>query len=219
MIDKKTRIKLRSLASTIKPIVWVGKDGFTDNVLNQISEELFNHAVSALSEYCGDDFSVSMALLLHEIGDQEADGVLRRLKFDNSTRHRVVCAIKYHKQIILETRPEVKRWMRKLGADDFLRVLKVKLFIHYDSMVYAGNAIRCMKIMERVLKDRDCYTLYSLYFTGHDVLACGIPEGKTCGEVLNKLLDMVIDGEVENEYSALKAAVIEMIKSGDYCLA
>lgn len=43
MIDKKTRIKLRSIASTIKPIVWVGKEGFTGNVLKQIEEELFNH--------------------------------------------------------------------------------------------------------------------------------------------------------------------------------
>lgn len=43
MIDKKTRIKLRSIASTIKPIVWVGKEGFSENVLKQIEEELFNH--------------------------------------------------------------------------------------------------------------------------------------------------------------------------------
>jgi len=43
MIDKKTRIKLRSLAQTIKPIVWVGKEGFSENALNQINEELFNH--------------------------------------------------------------------------------------------------------------------------------------------------------------------------------
>lgn len=49
MIDKKTRIKLRSLASTIKPIVWVGKDGFTENVLNQINEELFNHELIKIS--------------------------------------------------------------------------------------------------------------------------------------------------------------------------
>ena len=42
MIDKKTRIALRSLASTIKPVVWVGKDGFTDSVVNQVGEELFN---------------------------------------------------------------------------------------------------------------------------------------------------------------------------------
>ena len=49
MIAKKTRIKLRSIASTIKPTVWVGKDGFTDAVLKQISEELFNHELIKLA--------------------------------------------------------------------------------------------------------------------------------------------------------------------------
>lgn len=49
MIDKKTRIKLRSLAQTIKPIVWVGKDGFSEQVLNQINEELYNHELIKIS--------------------------------------------------------------------------------------------------------------------------------------------------------------------------
>ncbi len=43
MIDKKIRIKLRSIATSIKSTLWVGKDGFTENVLKQIEEELFNH--------------------------------------------------------------------------------------------------------------------------------------------------------------------------------
>ena len=43
MINKKERIKLRSIAQSLKPIVLVGKDGFTENVLKQIDEELFNH--------------------------------------------------------------------------------------------------------------------------------------------------------------------------------
>ena len=43
MLDKKTRIKLRSIASTMKSILWIGKDGFSDNALKQIDEELFNH--------------------------------------------------------------------------------------------------------------------------------------------------------------------------------
>lgn len=43
MIDKKQRIELRSLASKLKPIVLVGKDGFSEKVIKQIDEELFNH--------------------------------------------------------------------------------------------------------------------------------------------------------------------------------
>ena len=43
MITKQQRIKLRSLASSIKPTVWVGKDGFDLQVYEQIKQELYNH--------------------------------------------------------------------------------------------------------------------------------------------------------------------------------
>ena len=43
MIDKKTRITLRSIASTIKSTIWIGKDGITTNLIKQLEEELFNH--------------------------------------------------------------------------------------------------------------------------------------------------------------------------------
>ncbi len=49
MIDKKQRIELRSIASKLKPLVLVGKDGFSENVLKQISEELFNHELIKVS--------------------------------------------------------------------------------------------------------------------------------------------------------------------------
>lgn len=43
MITKQQRIKLRSIATNIKPTVWVGKDGFDLEVYEQIKQELFNH--------------------------------------------------------------------------------------------------------------------------------------------------------------------------------
>ena len=49
MLDKKNRIKLRSLAMSLKPVVWVGKDGFSENVLKQIDEELFNRELIKIS--------------------------------------------------------------------------------------------------------------------------------------------------------------------------
>ena len=49
MITKQQRIKLRSLASNIKPTVWVGKDGFDLQVYEQIKQELFNHELIKIS--------------------------------------------------------------------------------------------------------------------------------------------------------------------------
>ena len=49
MITKQQRIQLRSLASNIKPTVWVGKDGFDLQVYEQIKQELFNHELIKIS--------------------------------------------------------------------------------------------------------------------------------------------------------------------------
>ncbi|MFQ6723743.1 MAG: YhbY family RNA-binding protein [Clostridia bacterium] len=49
MITKQQRIQLRSIASTIKPTVWVGKDGFDLQVYEQIKQELFNHELIKIS--------------------------------------------------------------------------------------------------------------------------------------------------------------------------
>ena len=49
MITKQQRIQLRSLASTIKPTVWVGKDGFDLQAYEQIKQELFNHELIKIS--------------------------------------------------------------------------------------------------------------------------------------------------------------------------
>ncbi|MFQ6773199.1 MAG: YhbY family RNA-binding protein [Clostridia bacterium] len=49
MIDKKQRIKLRSIGSTLKSVVNVGKDGFSDEVINAISEALYTHELVKVS--------------------------------------------------------------------------------------------------------------------------------------------------------------------------
>ncbi len=49
MITKQQRTLLRSLASTIKPTIWVGKDGFDFNLYQQIEQELFNHELIKIS--------------------------------------------------------------------------------------------------------------------------------------------------------------------------
>ena len=49
MLNKKDRITLRSMASNLKPIVNVGKDGFSSNTINAIDEALFNHELVKVS--------------------------------------------------------------------------------------------------------------------------------------------------------------------------
>ena len=43
MINSQDRAKLRSLSNSLKDLVFIGKDGVTDNVVEQINDNLFAH--------------------------------------------------------------------------------------------------------------------------------------------------------------------------------
>ncbi|MBR3885774.1 MAG: YhbY family RNA-binding protein [Clostridia bacterium] len=49
MLNSKQRAKLRSLASTYEPMIIIGKDGLTDNILEQIDKQLFAHEMVKIS--------------------------------------------------------------------------------------------------------------------------------------------------------------------------
>lgn len=46
---------------------------------------------------------------------------------------------------------------------------------------------------EEVIKEKDCFTLKQLDINGHDLIKTGITDGKQIGNILDKLLGMVID--------------------------
>lgn len=49
MLNSKQRAKLRSIASNLEPMIIIGKDGLTDNVLEQIDKQLFAHEMVKIS--------------------------------------------------------------------------------------------------------------------------------------------------------------------------
>jgi len=53
-MDSKTRAKLRGIASTISPTVIIGKEGVTENVVNQISMDLDAHEIVKISVLASD---------------------------------------------------------------------------------------------------------------------------------------------------------------------
>ncbi len=48
-MDSKTRSKLRSLATNVRPNVIIGKEMLTENVINQINAELESHELVKIS--------------------------------------------------------------------------------------------------------------------------------------------------------------------------
>ncbi len=70
MLDKKDKYHLRSLANTLNPIVTIGKDGLTQNVLSSIIDAITAHElikISILKTYQGLELKELASLICNTI--------------------------------------------------------------------------------------------------------------------------------------------------------
>ena len=60
-----------------------------------------------------------------------------------------------------------------------------------------------LPLLDEIIAQQQCFSLQDLAINGRDLIDAGVPEGAKVGAILNRLVDMVIDEEVENNKSAL----------------
>jgi tRNA nucleotidyltransferase (CCA-adding enzyme) len=62
-------------------------------------------------------------------------------------------------------------------------------------------------VLEKVLSEEQCFSLKNLAVNGKDLLGAGIAQGVKIGNTLDFLLEMVINGDVENKKESLLEAL------------
>ena len=55
--------------------------------------------------------------------------------------------------------------------------------------------------------EEECFSLKQLKINGNDLIKMGFKPGKEMGIILNKLFEMVVEEEIENDYEVLKTYV------------
>lgn len=140
-----------------------------------------------------------------------ASEIMARLKFDNRTRDDVTALVKNHDLQIEMSERAIKRAMNKLTPRLFFEVLKLKRADNkaqnlrlYDRSRYYDELTAAA---EKILKEEQCFSLRDLAVNGDDLLAAGITPGPEVGRLLNELLEMVIDGRLENTKADLMKRV------------
>lgn len=196
--------------------------------------DVWTHICYAIDKTDTDDVIVRLALLLHDIGKPKcftvdehgrghfyghppicaamADDMLRRLKFDNATREAVVQLVEHHDATIVPTEKCVRRWLNKIGEEQFRRLLHVKMG---DTLAHNPETLgtrvddiyQARKILDRVIKERQCFSLKDLAIRGQDIIRAGVPQGPRVGEILKEILNRVVDGELENNHALIMDAV------------
>lgn len=192
--------------------------------------DVFEHTIHALEKCDSDDLAVRLAVFFHDFGkphsfqDGEdgyrhfkghgrvsadlADSIMKRLRFDNETRSNVVELVYYHDATFEVGNKYVKRWLNKIGENQFRRLLEVrKADIRGQKPDYEEERIEKVnnieRLLEEVLQENECFSLKNLAVNGKDLISIGYKTGKELGNTLNILLQMVIDGDCSNEKEKL----------------
>lgn len=194
----------------------------------------WEHTIHAV-EAAPPDPVLRLAMLLHDIGkpncrstDEKgidhfyghpavsarlAGQMLQALKFDNKTRQQVVTLVEHHDlQIPCQDR-SIRRWMGRLGPETFFQLLEVK---RADGMGQATEKVKdrlarldVMKAKaEELMAQGQCFSRKDLVVNGQDVIAAGVAPGPEVGRVLKRLLEGVLNGEVQNRREELLGMIL-----------
>ena len=151
----------------------------------------------------------------HSLGSERiAKNVLRRLKLDNDTIDKVTKLVYWH-----DYRPEpnpkaVRRALNKVGVELFPLLLKVQ---YADSMAQSEyqreeklERIRKVEEIYRdVLEKKECVSVKMLAVNGRDLIAAGMKPGPEMGEMLERLLQVVLEEPDRNDRGELMKIVRE----------
>ena len=222
---------MATIIPELKPCI-----GFDQN--NKFHEyTVYDHIAHEVANYNGTDIAVKVALLLHDIGKpccytedyngghfyghgtfshDLAETALSRLRFDNKTKHDVLELVLHHDAIIEPTPKTVRRWLNKVGEEQFMRLLDIRMadILAHRKDTQESRVEKCISIgvlASEIIEQNQCFKMKDLAINGHDIMTLrGVKEGKEVGCILNEVLDAVISGELKND----RAELIEYLITG-----
>lgn len=177
-----------------------------DNIDEMKMAALF-HDIGKPDTYFMDDEGIGHFYGHPKKSEELVRGILERLKADKATLERVSILVKYHDLLFDKDERLLKRWMNKLGPDVLGEILEIKLADNFAtgnmSPQLEGKFNDIRDIMADIVAQQQCFSLKDLAVSGNDLIAAGMKPGPEVGDMLQRLLDSVIDGECENKKEAL----------------
>lgn len=154
-----------------------------------------------------------------EKGAELAGRIMRRLKFDNDTRKRVVKLVQTHDDLQTgTTQRSVRRAVHRMGAEvfpDYLKVRRADIMAQNPEVreEKLGKLAEVEAVYQRILEEQNCLSLKDLAVTGKDLIEAGIEPGPELGRILNELLELVIEHPEYNTKEYLLERIIPPVSS------
>lgn len=185
----------------------------------------FFHDIGKPHCYQEDEYGIRHFKGHGKVSADMTDIIMRRLKFDNNTRTKVVQLVYYHDASVEIGKKYIRRWLNKIGVDQFKRLLKLR---QADIMGQSelNREERLQKLdsvnncLEETLIEESVFSIKDLKINGKDVMKyMMMNECPEVGYWLKYILDLVIDGVLQNSREDLINYMISVnsskIKKGE----
>ena len=136
------------------------------------------------------------------VGAKMAEDILRRLKCSNALREEVTWLIAHHMDRFPCEEKSARRCLSKHGLPRMERLTRLQM-ADFGGKVDDGDLDEWLSLLREVNAREGALTLKTLAVKGQDLIGLGIAPGKQVGELLNRLLSMVLAGELPNQREAL----------------
>lgn len=169
---------------------------------------LLLHDIAKPSCQSFDDKGVAHYYKHDEVGAEKAKEIMQRLKFSSETIETVCTMIRFHQATIVPTKTSISRWLNKLGSENFELLCQVR---KADIMTHSGENQNSMlqdieqaiMIMQEILNSHATFTIKQLAVNGEDLKELGLKPGPIFTVLLNDILDIVMNGTINNNKEEL----------------
>ncbi len=146
------------------------------------------------------------------VGGVIAENILRRLRMSKSYISTVSYLVSIHDKEVPETRTDVKKYIRDLGEENFIRLMKIrradKSGLAKGFRDITDKLIFAYSTFDDVMNNNEPYCLAQLAVNGNDIKK--YVGSNEIGSALASLLDMVIENPALNE----KETLLKKLKHG-----
>lgn len=153
------------------------------------------------------------------ISEKIAREVLTQLRVDNATLERVTLLVREHSVELRADRRLLLRLLNRMGEEAVRQLIDVRLADYLakgtNSSVEIGQKVRAMRdTLDDLIAENACFKLKDMVVSGKDLLALGIPKGRSIGACLTYLLEEILAERLPNDRETLLKAAQEFAQSG-----